>query len=212
MDEPAAAAYGFRSSADYFDWLRDDNDDPDRWDTLRDVRPASVDFWWRSSPAALVPRAEGPTPARVRENPTDNTPGMLRLRLDLDGNLFAFHAVPPRVSAASGQRRRQRIRAVRLVASVRRCRPRHGGIHACGTALHAGTVRRHSRCLGGCVADGAQRTPAHRGGCLARPSGFVGRLLAMDTVGARPAADRAFGVGVDLDHRHQLWTVRHLGR
>jgi len=101
-DEPADTAYGFLTLLNYFDWLRDDNDDPGRWDTLRQARPASVDFWWRSSPAPLVPRADsGPVPPRVDyEDPVHSTPGMLRLRLDLDGNVYAFEAVPPRVGGA----------------------------------------------------------------------------------------------------------------
>jgi len=100
-DAPADTAYGFQSRILFFNWLRDDSDDPARWEALRETSPHSVGFWWRSGPSTLVPIDDDPAPEAVSyNNPTNTTPGMIRLRLDMDGNLFAFQAVPSQLTDA----------------------------------------------------------------------------------------------------------------
>jgi len=97
--EPLDTKYGFSNLAGYQNWLRDDNDNPELWETLSQARPPSVDFWWRSSPTTMTPADDSPEPARVDySNPNFDDPGMVRLRLDIEGNLLALEVIADRLS------------------------------------------------------------------------------------------------------------------
>ncbi|HWY49368.1 MAG TPA: serine/threonine-protein kinase [Bryobacteraceae bacterium] len=58
-------------------------------------RPPVIGFWYRSSPRSLAPR-ETPDVLRVSQtDPPLDVPGMLYIRLDTEGRLVGFTAVPP---------------------------------------------------------------------------------------------------------------------
>ena len=80
-------------------WLDEQAGGPERWFDDIDVRPALWQFWYRTSPGDLQPTSST-QPVGVN-NPPLSIPGMTRLRLDPDGRLTTFDAVPPTWSAAN---------------------------------------------------------------------------------------------------------------
>jgi predicted Ser/Thr protein kinase len=93
--------YGYSGDDDYVDYVRREDQSPDRWETIDTVRPSPLVFWYRQSPESLVPlRASG---SASFENPPMQTSGMLRLTLDTDGRLLGFLAVPPQKTDAESE-------------------------------------------------------------------------------------------------------------
>jgi serine/threonine-protein kinase len=73
-------------------WISDNDDSPERWDSLRGIRPSPVLFWYRQSPRSLVAR---PVFTVVGyDNPVQSEQGMARVQLDPEGRLLLFEAIP----------------------------------------------------------------------------------------------------------------------
>jgi serine/threonine-protein kinase len=90
---PADRAFGYVVDADQLSHIERNDSSRERWNTLGDMRPAALQFWYRESPVPLVP-------AGRRGSVTENNPplareGMSRVRLDAEGRLTALLAVPP---------------------------------------------------------------------------------------------------------------------
>jgi serine/threonine protein kinase len=70
---------------------------PARWKDLAGGRPAGMFFWYRQSPAYLVPLSIANLTFVSEDDPPLLTSGMAAVRLDPLGRLIAFEAVPPQV-------------------------------------------------------------------------------------------------------------------
>ncbi len=85
-DPPVDFAYGFVADNDYLNYVRDHDQSPTRWETLRASRPSPLLFWYRESPRHLdAPRT---FEAQGRVSPTDppmTVPGMVSVLLDPGG-------------------------------------------------------------------------------------------------------------------------------
>ncbi len=95
--------YRFTSDEGYINYLKENDQTPERWQKLAEGQPAVLRFWYRSSPEPIVP-ASGGTP--TFGDPPNTTSGMTRIILDIKGRLFFFNGVPPRVDesdAAKGE-------------------------------------------------------------------------------------------------------------
>lgn len=93
---------GFDYDGDVIEYVtKNDKPRPD-WDRLFG-RPASFfQYWYRQSPQPMVAKEFGLLPGSVGENePPVTLPGMIHLRLDADGRLLFFVAIPPGKEAAS---------------------------------------------------------------------------------------------------------------
>ena len=67
-----------------------------RWDPLERGRPAALTFWYRQSPESLIPINPGLLiPGVTPANPPLVRAGMSLVRLDPEGRLLEFRAVPP---------------------------------------------------------------------------------------------------------------------
>ena len=106
-DPPVDFAYGFVADNDYLNYVRDHDQSPTRWETLRAGRPSPLLFWYRESPRHLdAPRT---FEAQGRVSPTDppmTVPGMVSVLLDPAGRLTGLLVVPrptgERASQATG--------------------------------------------------------------------------------------------------------------
>jgi len=93
-DEPFRdSAHGFLVDSELLAWLADHDESVDRWERLRDARPAAVLFWYRQSPRPLLPLS--PAPIVAPDDPPPLVPGMARVLLDTRGRLAALDVVPP---------------------------------------------------------------------------------------------------------------------
>lgn len=93
------AAYGFGYASDYADYVPKHDSSPTRWAHVGEGRPALVYFWYRQSPRYLYPRYE----LQVSENyPRMELSGEVRVRLDTQGRMLDFAAVPPQVDESKG--------------------------------------------------------------------------------------------------------------
>jgi hypothetical protein len=91
-------AFSYLASRDYLNWIARTNDSPHRWDVLRAGSPPGLLFWYRRSPADLVPvRSIGNVSLT---DPPEVIPGMLTVIVDTTGRLQEFRAVPPQFDPA----------------------------------------------------------------------------------------------------------------
>jgi len=65
-------------------------------------RPPVIAFWYRSSPRALAPRAISDVLRVSQNDPPLDVPGMLYIRLDTEGRLGGFTAIPPQEDQSKG--------------------------------------------------------------------------------------------------------------
>ena len=95
----ADRALGFGIDRDYLRWAERSGPN-DWWSGVRTARPSPVAFWYRSSPTELV--AVDMFRGRVElDDPPMSLPGMLRVKLDGNGNLTELRAVPPEKAASA---------------------------------------------------------------------------------------------------------------
>jgi len=100
-DEIGETAYAFTPSPStdtYQQWLDEQGSGPESWYDDVEVRPALWLFWHRTSPGDLRPRSAW-NPVSTSDPPLSLS-GMTLLRLDPDGRLTSFDAVPPSWAAA----------------------------------------------------------------------------------------------------------------
>ena len=92
-DRIADSASALAISQPYLTWLAANDHRPDRWNGLKLGLPATMVFWYRTSPRLLMPtRAQM---AVTTSDPPMVISGMTYLILDTVGRLQEFHAVPP---------------------------------------------------------------------------------------------------------------------
>jgi len=99
-DLPADTASGFGWSLAYVDFVTERDQSPGRWDGIGSARPPPAYFWYRESPAALIPEnAVG----RVGSfDPPMQRAGMIFARLSPAGHVWLFQAIPPDLAATTG--------------------------------------------------------------------------------------------------------------
>ncbi len=100
-NDHADTAGGFVPDLAYINWLRRQDTDDARWEVVSGGRPPSIAFWWRGSPAVLVPtmpQSPASTVSVTLSNPPRTTPGMISMRLDPEGRLLWLDVVPERVA------------------------------------------------------------------------------------------------------------------
>jgi serine/threonine-protein kinase len=94
-ESPADGEVGMAVDADYFRYAAQTDSSRDRWSGLATGRPPVLQFYYRQSPRPLVPASLS---GQVSWNdPPLLVSGMVSVRLDLQGRLLQFLAVPPQV-------------------------------------------------------------------------------------------------------------------
>jgi serine/threonine-protein kinase len=95
------SAMGLETSLPYWDYARSHYSVGQLRAQMAAGRPAAINFWYRQSPSPLNP---GDDVARVSmASPAFTMSGMLRLRLDLQGRLLSFEAVPSEFEPMAGK-------------------------------------------------------------------------------------------------------------
>jgi serine/threonine-protein kinase len=97
-DPPIDTMYGFGLETEYVDHLAREQRSHPGWDALRSGPPYAVGFWYRQSPRPLAPG--NPVDGVDYDDPPPLNTGMIRLRLDPEGRLREFEAVPPEQDTA----------------------------------------------------------------------------------------------------------------
>jgi len=98
-DSPADTAYAWDLNIEYLQWARPGQATPNPWPALSSGRTQTALFWYRTSPAPLQPSYSNNQPTQVDPPLTLST--MRLVRLDPNGRLLEFHAVPPQVEEPS---------------------------------------------------------------------------------------------------------------
>ncbi len=94
-DEPPVDSLAdFSVNQPYYRHLRTASDRENRWDAVRNAQPPMILFGYRQDPGPILFDSAGSIGDWVNRSPPVN-PGALRLRLDPEGRLYAFEAVPP---------------------------------------------------------------------------------------------------------------------
>jgi serine/threonine-protein kinase len=97
-DPPADSTYGLGFDDEYLNYAETNN--PSWLRQLPTSQPATIYFWYRQSPANLIPRTR--VSVRAFENdPPETLPGMASVYLDPKGRLIEFHAVPPQIDEST---------------------------------------------------------------------------------------------------------------
>ncbi|MBI1766014.1 MAG: serine/threonine protein kinase [Acidobacteria bacterium] len=102
-ERPTDSAHGFEYDGAYLNYVRRQIPAREWWQRFSRSRPAPIFFWYRKSPQQLLPKddpdptlwGQPPDMSRVRENDPPQTPGMVCIRLDMQGRLLRFSAEPP---------------------------------------------------------------------------------------------------------------------
>ena len=96
--EGGDSVWGLEWSEDYFQHYKSGETQRRGWLELLGGPPTAATFWYRQSSRDLVPlRGRGPYSAMfvTPDDPPLATPGEIRLRLDTEGRLLEFLAMPP---------------------------------------------------------------------------------------------------------------------
>ncbi len=93
------SASGFEYDQDYLGYLDKKEKPKKEWPRVLAERPSVVDFWYRQSSKEMVPYEFSSltmTPGVVTmDDPPETFSGMVNLKLDPQGNLVYFQAIPP---------------------------------------------------------------------------------------------------------------------
>ncbi len=101
------SVYGLRSELRYVEFLDRQDLEPNPLAQALPGEPGPISFWYRESPARMIPEyrirmvgvgAWGKSVSRAGvtlDNPPMSVPGMVLVRLDSEGRLLEFEAVPP---------------------------------------------------------------------------------------------------------------------
>jgi serine/threonine-protein kinase len=97
-EKPGDRMWGLQTDYNYLEHIRNTDESADRWDRLSTGQPAAIRFRYRSSLHSMAPEHVN---GRIAWNdPPFLEPGMIRARLDPQGRLILFEAVPPGRDAA----------------------------------------------------------------------------------------------------------------
>lgn len=92
------SASGFSYDEDYLDYL-EKKERTGAWPQVLAERPAALCFWYRQSPKEMLPMGFANLPlspgAVTFDDPPETFSEMVNLRLDPDGRLIYFQAIPP---------------------------------------------------------------------------------------------------------------------
>jgi serine/threonine-protein kinase len=95
IETPVDSVSGFDPEYEYLDHVAAEQAAQPGWDVLRNGPPYGIAFWYRQSPRPMSPWGDvGATPSTFSDPPLIDS-GMIRLRLDPEGHLLTFQAVPP---------------------------------------------------------------------------------------------------------------------
>jgi serine/threonine-protein kinase len=95
IEPPIDSVSGFDPEVEYLDHVAAEQRAHPGWDILRAGPPYGIAFWYRQSPRPMRPWGDtGATPSTFSDPPLINS-GMIRLKLDPEGHLRTFQAVPP---------------------------------------------------------------------------------------------------------------------
>jgi serine/threonine-protein kinase len=111
---------GFTEDDDVLTWIEKGDSTATQWETLRDARPAGVDFWYRQSPKQMI--AFNKEQGVDWSDPPQNVAGMARVKLDTRGRLLNLEVVPPE-RGTWGSPRRDSAAARRYGSRSARWRP-----------------------------------------------------------------------------------------
>jgi serine/threonine-protein kinase len=101
LTSPAAdTARGFEADDDYLKYVKEHDHSLNRWDQLRNNRPAAVYFWYRQSPQPMIGHP-GLTRVTMTKPPQDRS-GMATVVLDPQGRLLRLEIVPPQLEEVAG--------------------------------------------------------------------------------------------------------------
>lgn len=93
------STYGLGTDRYYLSYAEAKN--PSWLAQLPTSQPASIYFWYRQSPAYLIPTTRLAVRAS-EDDPRENVSGMATVILDPKGRLIEFHAVPPQIDETNG--------------------------------------------------------------------------------------------------------------
>jgi len=99
-DSPADSTQWFLLDLDYLQYGAQHIPSTRRFNELRTVEPAPMDFWYRSSPKPLV--ALDPSGTITSSDPPHDVSGMATLEMDAHGHLLQLLVVPPQVDDSQG--------------------------------------------------------------------------------------------------------------
>ncbi len=95
----ADQASGFASNASYLRWAQQHGAGDRHWPDLASGSPAVLEFWYRTSPRPLVPT--NPLAAPGPADPPMLVTGMTLVRVDAQGRLLFFAAMPPQAETSA---------------------------------------------------------------------------------------------------------------
>ncbi|HEV2802718.1 MAG TPA: serine/threonine-protein kinase [Pyrinomonadaceae bacterium] len=97
-EQPIDTAHGFLEDYEYLNYVRQQPATHGRWEQLKTGQPAALTFWYRQSQRYL----EAYDYWRIRpHDPPNELSGMVLVKLDTNGRLTYFEAVPPQVDEGS---------------------------------------------------------------------------------------------------------------
>jgi len=104
-EKPFDSAYGMQYATDYLGDLKNRGKSVSTLAHLNTGQPAPIVFWYRTSPRDMVAAEFGNDGTITPDDPNMDVSGMVEVKLDPQGHLVAFEAVPPQVdeSVASTQ-------------------------------------------------------------------------------------------------------------
>jgi predicted Ser/Thr protein kinase len=88
---------------EFVDYVQKNDKPRPNWDQVLANRPTAIDYWYRQSPRYMLPVElhDAPllTPGRLfPDDPPTVISGMINLKLDSEGHLVYFQAIPPQVA------------------------------------------------------------------------------------------------------------------
>jgi predicted Ser/Thr protein kinase len=95
---PSDSAYGLKINDDFQEYVEKNDKPRADWDAVLAGRPSLVEYWYRQSPDDMTASDfhDNLTPGIIGEHDPPNTlSGMINLRLDPQGRLTYFEAIPP---------------------------------------------------------------------------------------------------------------------
>ena len=97
---PSGSAWGFFQDNDYLQKVARENQSVNRWDGLPTVYPSPLSLWYRESAAGMTTFSN--FGSIDYWDPPTNEPGMISVRVDPNGKLLVFRAVPESLPTTKG--------------------------------------------------------------------------------------------------------------